>query len=481
MPTTEPATEPTAQPPAPLRFHGGLAGALAPFALFIGGVAALALAGAPDERGFWPVLLAAMTLGLALAKDRTAYSEALIAGMSQPIVMIMIMAWLLAGLLGALMTQSGFVGSLVWVAGELGVAGGAYVAAAFLICCLISTSTGTSLGTILICGPLLYPAGGGLGAEPMVLMGAIVGGATFGDNISPISDTTIASALTQEADIGGVVRSRMRYALLAAAIAIVLYVALGAGERSAAAGPTLAGGPAALPMALSPLLVIVLLLRRRHLVEGLLAGIVTAILLGLGLGLIEPGRLMTIDRTAFGARGILLEGLERGVGASIFTLLLMGLVGALEATGVLERMVEAARTRTHSARGAEAWIVATLMAVMLLITHTTVAILTVGKFARETGRRFGISAYRRANLLDATGVTLPFILPYMIPVILAASATAGGAELGMPRLSPAQAGIFNFHSWAMLAVMLMAVATGWGRGALEKVEPDPQPEARDAG
>jgi Na+/H+ antiporter NhaC len=103
---------------------------------------------------------------------------------------------------------------------------------------------------------------------------------------------------------------------------------------------------------------------------------------------------------------------------------------------------------------------------MLLITHTTVAILTVGKFTRDTGRRFGISAYRRANLLDATGVTLPFILPYMIPVILAASTSADGVPFGMPRLSPAQAGIANFHSWAMLLVILFAVATGWGRGEL---------------
>ncbi|HVS12303.1 MAG TPA: Na+/H+ antiporter NhaC family protein [Thermoanaerobaculia bacterium] len=460
--------KPSSTAPPPLRFSFGLGGALAPFALFISGVAALALAGAPDERGFWPVLLAAMTLGLALAKDRTAYAEALIAGMSQPIVMIMIMAWLLAGLLGLLMTKSGFIDSLIWCAGAVGVEGSAWVVAAFLVCCVLSTSTGTSLGTILLCGPLLYPPGGALGADPIVLMGAIVGGATFGDNISPISDTTIASALTQEADIGGVVRSRLRYALAAAAIAIVLYVALGRGERVGDSGAALAGSPAALPMLLAPTLVVFLLLRRRHLLEGLIAGIVCAIALALALGRIAPGELVTLEAESFGARGILLEGLERGVGASIFTLLLMGLVGGLEATGVLDRIVDAARRRTKTPRGAELWIVSVLLAVMLLITHTTVAILTVGKLARDTGRRFGIGAYRRANLLDATGVTLPFILPYMIPVILAASTTADGEAFGLPRLSPAQAGIANFHSWAMLGVILFAVATGWGRGALEE-------------
>ena len=63
-------------PPPPLQMRAGLAGALAPLALFLTGVAWLALSGAPDERGFWPVLLAALTLGLLLARDRQRYAEA---------------------------------------------------------------------------------------------------------------------------------------------------------------------------------------------------------------------------------------------------------------------------------------------------------------------------------------------------------------------------------------------------------------------
>ena len=80
--------------------------------------------------------------------------------------------------------------------------------------------------------------------------------------------------------------------------------------------------------------------------------------------------------------------------------------------------------------------------------------------ARE---RFGLSAYRRANLMDATVCTFPFILPYFIPVILAASTTASGAELGMPRLSPFAAGLYNFHSWMLFIVIVLAIFTGFGR------------------
>ena len=68
-------------------------------------------------------------------------------------------------------------------------------------------------------------------------MGAVIGGATFGDNISPVSDTTIASASTQGADIGGVVRSRLKYAIPAAGLAIVVYASLGGVESTVTSAP----------------------------------------------------------------------------------------------------------------------------------------------------------------------------------------------------------------------------------------------------
>ena len=89
-----------------LRFIGGLPGALAPIGVFLTGVAWLGLSGAPDERGFWPILLAALGVGALLARDRSRYCESAIRGMSQPLVLTMIMAWLLAGVLGSLVAAS---------------------------------------------------------------------------------------------------------------------------------------------------------------------------------------------------------------------------------------------------------------------------------------------------------------------------------------------------------------------------------------
>ena len=447
-----------------LRFRGGIAGALAPFGLFLAGVGWLGLSGAPDERGFWPVLLAALVLGLLLVEDRSEWSEAVLRGMSQPVVALMIVAWLFAGCLGVLLSASGLVESLVWLARAAGVSGSAYVAAAYLIACALSTATGTSLGTLLLCGPLLYPAGAALGSDPAFLMGAILAGATFGDSLSPISDTTIASAMTQGADVPGVVRARLKYALPAAGAALATYLLLGGGSASASAASASApGSPRALLMALGPIFVVFLLVRRRHLVESLLLGILATVGLSLGFGLLRPSQLIFIDSARYSARGLLLDGLERGVGVSIFTLLLMGLVSTLEATGLLDRLVESTKGLARSPRRAEWLIVSVVSAAVLLTTHSVVAILTAGPFARETGERLGLTAYRRANLLDLTACTWPFLLPYFIPTILAASATAAGEAAGLPRLSPFTVGVHNAYSWALVAMVVFAVVTGFGR------------------
>ena len=456
-----------ATPATPLTFYGGAAGALAPFVLFLAGVGWLALAGAPDEHGFWPVLLAAQIAGLALARDRTRYCDTLIAGMSQPIVMLMIMAWLLAGVIGTLMNASGFVEALVWVARQLDLTGGGYIVAAYLACCLVSTSTGTSFGTILICGPLVYPAGGAVGASPAMLAGAILAGATLGDSISPISDTTIASSGSQGADIGGTVRSRLKYVLPAGLFAAVIFGLFGGAETlatasHAATSPSVRG----LPMLAVPVLVIALLLAGRHLVEGLLIGVAAGLAVGLGAGLITWSQVMYIDTANFTAKGLIIDGITRGLGVSVFTIFLIGLVAALKATGLVERMAGAGTTggvAPASPRSAELRIFGAVSTAVLLTTHSVVAILTVGELASRLGQAVGIRAYRRANLLDVTVCTYPFLLPYFIPPILASSATSAGHDFGMPRISPFDAGMHNAYSWALLAIVAVAIVTGYGR------------------
>lgn len=448
----------------PLAFHGAVAGALAPLMVFLVGVAWLAVQGAPDERGFWPVLIAALIVGLACARDRGRYADTVIDGMARPVVLLMVMAWLLSGVLSSLLTASGFVQALSWTARALDFSGGWYTAAAFVVCALVSTSTGTSFGTLLICGPLLYPAGAGSGAHPAALLGAILGGATFGDSISPISDTTIASAGTQQTDIGGTVRARLKYVLPAGALALVAAVLSGGrAEVSSAAGPAIDGSARGLPMALVPVVVLALLLARRHLIEALLGGVALAILLALSLGLLQPGQLLSVAPGSISATSLIIDGLERGIGVSVFTLLLVGLVAGLEASGVVARATAWRASDTAGPATVEARIVAMLSVAIVLTTHSVVAILAVGPYVASLGAGRGLPAYRRANLLDLTACTWPFLLPFFLPTILASSASASGAAVGMPRIPPLEAGLWNVYSWGLVVMLVIAVGAGYGR------------------
>jgi Na+/H+ antiporter NhaC len=341
---------------------------------------------------------------------------------------------------------------------------------------VVSTSTGTSFGTIMVAGPLLYPAGGPLGADPIMLMGAILAGSTWGDSISPVSDTSIASAGSQHTDVPGTVRSRVKYVIPAGAVALVATIVLSAMRSPGLGTAALAdagGSPRALPMLIVPVIVIALLARRRHLLEGLLAGIAAALALGLVLGLIDARQVMHIDRASFGARGLVIDGFARGVGVSVFTLLLMGLVGGLQRAGVLERLSTSRRPVAAERRRTEFWIAGLASAAVMLTTHSVVAMLSVGAPVRELGARAGIPAYRRANLLDMTVCTWPFLLPFFLPTILASGASASGAAQGMPRVSPLAVGMANTYAWALVLVIPLAIVTGYGRNDA----PPPSPGA----
>jgi Na+/H+ antiporter NhaC len=281
-----------------------------------------------------------------------------------------------------------------------------------------------------------------------------------------VSDTTIASSGSQDADIGGTVRSRLRYVLPAGLLALIASAILG--TRGAMAGPAalsaaMEAKPLALVMLLAPALVIAMLLRQRHLIESLLTGCAVAALLAVVLRLIAPSALLHVAPGTFGATGLVVDGMQRAIGVSVFTLLLVALVGTLQATDTLDRLVRAADGRASTSRMAEWWIVGVVSAAVLITTHSVVAILAVGPFAQQTGARFALSRYRRANLLDMTVCTWPFLLPWFLPTILSASASAGGEAFGMPPQTALTIGMYNTYAWALVGAVLLAVLTGYGR------------------
>ena len=177
-----------------------------------------------NVNGYVLAFFAALVTGVVFAKDEKAYGEALVYGLGKPMFAIIVLAVILAAVSGKLISASGAVQTIAVYVVEAGFTGKLFVAASFLITCLLAFATGTSVGTYFVVIPILFPVGVLAGAAPEFMIGAIVSGAAFGDNLGPISDTTIASSATQHADLGTVVKTRTRYSLPAAAGALVLFL-----------------------------------------------------------------------------------------------------------------------------------------------------------------------------------------------------------------------------------------------------------------
>lgn len=450
------------QPEIKLDFYGGIIGALIPFVIFLSGVIVIALSGAPDEKGFWPILILALGVGLLLSKNKQAFSEVVINGMSQKIIMIMITAWMLASSIGILMSRTGFVEALIWLSVQLQLGPSGFLFAALLICSLVSLSTGSSFATILICSPLLYPSGGLIGVDLPLLAGAILAGATFGDFAAPISDTTIASALSQDAEIGPTVKSRLKFALPVLILAAFVFVVLQwtKGAAMGQVGDANSGDARGLPMLLVPMAIIVLFLRGKHLLYGLMAGLALGILIGSIFGLLPLSALLDLDLDNFRAKSFVIDGINRSVGISFFTILLMGLVETIKASGIFSRLIHFASNKIHSRRASENWISGMTAVAVLLTTHSIVAILMVKEFVYATGSQTGISSIRRANLMSMVTCFFPFVLPYFIPVILMANMTQTGSEFNIPSLGPVEVGFYNFMAWGLLGVLLISTFLG---------------------
>lgn len=190
-------------------FHLGASGALLPIITFVSGIVVLAALGTLSSATGGAVAFVSFIVVLVLLKDRSLFVTLVMRGLKNDMLVILLISFLLAGVMAKTMELGGLVDALVWGSVALNVPSWLIPAAFFIIVTLIGLATGTNAGTIVTTLPILLPLGIAMGVDPALVVGAIVGGAMWGDNIAPVSDTTIVSALTQEAAVARVVKAAL--------------------------------------------------------------------------------------------------------------------------------------------------------------------------------------------------------------------------------------------------------------------------------
>ena len=421
----------------------------------------------------------ALLIGGLFCKSYSKFWDSAIRGISSVTSVSVIVIFFVIGMFSGLMKQSGLSGGFVWLANSVGLKGGAFVAFVFFATCVVSTATGASNGTMFTAFPIFYPAGILLGCSPMFLAGAIVSGAIFGDNLAPISDTTIASASTQQfrdghvADIGGVVSSRLKYSAVAGAISLVLFAVLG-GMGGVYQGGAIeaAADPKSLVMLIPVAVMLIVATKTRNIFQGILVGLVLGTATGLALGLFTPADVFSNDAANSVATGFLVTGVANMLGTVGLVISVFGIMGVLADAGMLEYLVDRilGSRMARTARGAE-------LACLLGVSATTVifggvtsaSILTFGPVLNKIGAAKGIHPYRRANILDGIANSLPAIVPFMSVFVFIGVACTG--------LSPLAVAGGTIYAFALFATLLVSIITGWGRryegpkGEAEKEEP----------
>lgn len=327
-------------------------------------------------------------------------------GMGEPNIMIMCLIFILAGAFAATAKGMGAVDGAVAIARAV-VPDSLMLLGMFVVASFISLAVGTSCGTIAALTPIAAGLAGGLSISPAMLLGAIVGGAMFGDNLSMISDTTIAATRTQNISMRDKFRQNILIVLPAFAVTSVIYLFCGgsASVASESQSVTWAHAFAVLPY----LMILVFALLGWNVMLLLFAGTVLAGITGILNGAFDFwGMLDLIGQGTLGMSETLIVAILAG-----------GLLQTIRRNGGIGYLMEKIRKPVRTARGCEFGVLILVSVINLFTANNTVAIVIAGPIARELSEQYHCSAKRIASILDTGSCVVQGMIPYGAQILIA--------------------------------------------------------------
>ena len=309
----------------------------------------------------------------------------------------------------------------------------------FLISAFMGTATGSSMGTVTAVIPIAVGIAEKGGLSLTVVIGAVVGGAMFGDNLSMISDTTIAATRTQGVALKDKFRVNFYIALPAALITLVILLLIGRGS-AAVMEPRAFELVKVLPYVLVLMLAIVGI----NVFLTLTIGIFTAGIIGIIYG----------DLTIFTFAQAIWNGFT-GMSEVFFLALFCGGISELIAhNGGIVWLIEKLRKRMHGGRSAQMGIAALVSLADFATANNTVAIILCGSVAKDMSREFKVDPRRTASLLDVFSCVFQGIIPYGAQLLMAASLTTTTYQI---TISPVEIVPYMWYCWILAAFGLLSI------------------------
>ena len=329
-------------------------------------------------------------------------------GLGEENVITMCLIFLCAGGFSGAVTAAGGVDSTVALGLSL-IPAKFVIAGLFVIACFISVSMGTSMGTIAALAPIAVGISEATEFSMAVCVAAVVCGAMFGDNLSMISDTTIAAVKTQGCEMKDKFKANFLIVLPAAVLTVIYFWFVTRGVNY--------NVPENLDyhiLEVVPYIVVLVgALIGINVFIVLLSGTVISLIVGVAAGNIALSEMFTVVG----------DGVVSMYDITVISIIVACIVSLVRANGGIQFILNMIRKRIHGQRGAQAGIAALALAVDLCTANNTVAIVMSGPIAKEISDEFHVDSKRSASLLDMFTSVGQGLIPYGAQLLSAATLT----------------------------------------------------------
>lgn len=346
-------------------------------------------------------------------------------------ILYMIWIFVLAGAFAALAKEIGAVEATVNLALKY-LPSSFVVPGIFLASCFISLSIGTSVGTVVALTPLAVQIAQTSGGDVPFFVAVVLGGAFFGDNLSFISDTTIAATRTQGCQMNEKFKANLWIALPAAIVTLFIYMIIGAKVENVDIVENINA------MLIVPYLLII--------ITAIIGVNVTAVLT---LGIIATIIIALIEGYAMlDLLGFMGSGIDSMGNLIIITLLAAGMLGLIKAAGGINYLLQCLSGGIKGTRGGQACIALLVSLVNMCTANNTVAIITVGSLSKQIASQFGISPRKTASLLDTCSCITQCLIPYGAQTLLTTQ---------LAGIAPAEPFQYLYYPWALCVMVVLSI------------------------
>lgn len=347
-------------------------------------------------------------------------------------MMLMIWIFILAGAFAHSAKVMGAIDATVNLALTL-LPGNMLLAGLFLAACFISISVGTSVGTIVALTPIAAGVAQQTGTSVPLMTAVIVGGSFFGDNLSFISDTTIAATATQGCKLSDKFRVNSFIVVPAAIVILVVYFMMGTDIQSPQHIPEVAY------LKVVPYLVVLLTaIMGMNVMAVLSLGTIVTGVIGMAEGAFD----------IFGWFNAMGNGIIGMGELIIITMMAGGLLEIIKHNGGIDFIIERLTRHVSTKRGAEMTVAGLVSFVNMCTANNTVAIITVGGIAKQIADRFGVDNRKCASILDTFSCTVQGIIPYGVQILMAA---------GLAQLNPISIMPYLYYPFAIGIAALLSI------------------------